>query len=172
VLRQASSASIVSIQLRTRGKGSSGKRTGQGEVGDGQLVAADEALAGQLRLQHRTEARQVPLRLQQLGGVGLAAREHLLEQVLPVEGADRRREVREVPRLPAHDVCPPALVARQQTGLRLLGRQVLHDRVRLPEHEVAVYQRGNFLVGVELRVLRRGEITTLEVHDDLLCLEP
>ena len=77
-----------------------------------------------------------------------------LQDSLERERPELRREVRGVPELPARHVGAAPLVARQEPRLGLLRREVLHDRPRLGEHEVAVDERRHRAVGVERQVLR------------------
>jgi hypothetical protein len=66
-----------------------------------------------------------------------------------------RIPVCEVPELPARDVEAAALISRQQSALRLAAREILHDRIRLPQHVIAVAQRRHHSVGIERDVVGR-----------------
>src|SRR5262245_21769421 len=61
----------------------------------------------------------------------------------------------EVPELPARHIEPPFFVGRKQAALGPLGREILQNRVRLPQHIISIAQRGHAHVGIERRVLRR-----------------
>jgi hypothetical protein len=77
--------------------------------------------------------------------------EELLDQALEDQRlASFAVPVRELPALPAHDVGAPARVARPERVGRPVG-EVLRDRGRLPEHEVAVDQRRGAAAGLSAR---------------------
>src|SRR5262249_30068677 len=130
------------------------ERRAEREVGDRQGIPGDEFPSLQLTVQHLCGA------VEQIRGLGDRRQIRLVdlqEQRLChiFESKDRTSliPVREVPELPARDVEPPALVLRQQAALRLLAGEVLQDRVRLPQHIVAIAQGRHAHVGMERGVI-------------------
>src|SRR5262249_59971817 len=81
--------------------------------------------------------------------VWAAAAEALLHEVLVDQRAAGPLPVRQLPALPAADIGLPSRVRRPEPRLRLLRRQVLHDGVRLPEHDAALRHDGPLGVGCD-----------------------
>ncbi len=139
-------------------------RGADGEVRERQRIARDECLARELPVQHLGGAVEFLGAFGDLGRVRLHDAEHArLDHVFIDEHRAGRIPVCEVPELPARDVEPLALIPREQGALRLLLREILLDRVRLPQHVIAVPQRRHAHVGIERGIFRRPVVALAEI---------
>src|SRR5882757_9661709 len=97
------------------------------------------------------------------GGFGRSEVQDLLDQ--PLEGQWLARllaPVLQLPALPADDVGAGARVARPER-VRLLVGEMVHDRGRFPEHEIAVYEGGRASGRVESEIFRRALLPLAEI---------
>ena len=98
-------------------------------------------------------------------GLGRAHVEELLDQALEHQRlAGFAVPVRKLPALPAHDVGAGAHIVGPERVRRLVG-EVLHDRGRFPEHEVAVDQRRGAAGGIDREIVRRALLALGQVDE-------
>src|SRR6185437_16962850 len=110
----------------------SAQRRRDGEVGKRERLAADPAAAGKMRIENAGELTYQPFAAADFGRIGRAEGEHALDDVLPVENADGRREMLRAPEEPAVDVGACAGLRRVERLAWSLVGQVLHDGMRFP----------------------------------------
>jgi hypothetical protein len=100
--------------------------------------------------------------------VGCASPEQGLDHALEIQVAHGRREMVGAPEQPAIDVGPRLRRRRiQPLSRRELG-EVLHDRMRFPQEELAVLQHRHAVVGIELQERRLTLLAVLQIDDDEL----
>src|SRR5690348_6918831 len=98
------------------------------------------------------------------GRIGRPHAKESLDQVLKEQRhAGIAAPVRALPVLPAHDVGARSRIVRpQRTGF--FAGEILHDGVRLPEHEIAVDERRGAAGRIQSQILRRPIIALYRVQ--------
>jgi hypothetical protein len=124
-----------------------------------------------MRLEHGGFPVESQRRLLDDGGVGSAHREEGLDEALEQQrSAGARRPMLEMPALPAHDVgSRPRIVRPKRVGPS--AREVLHDRGRLPEDEVAVDEGRRASCGIEREMGRRALLALAKIDEHVLEVE-
>src|SRR5204863_2096951 len=85
--------------------------------------------------------------------------------------AQSRPECRGAPVHPAIGLRPHLEIVRPQASCRVLGGEITHDRIRLPEHEAIILDRRHQCVGVETEVMGCLHDTECPTRVDSLVLE-
>jgi hypothetical protein len=141
-------------------------RRGERDVGDrGRGRACDPVVLREPRVEDAGELVEVlglPGEHLRVGGPA----EQRLDAVLDEEHVARREPARRLPEQPAVHVGARAQVGGIGRRVADLVSRVLQDRVRLPQHEVAVLHRGDRRVGIQREVGVRL-LLALEVVDVL-----
>ena len=104
-------------------------------------------------------------------GIRLALARELLDQPLEREDRTGGKPVCGLPRMPAQHVRLIPGVGGPQSALGLLRREIVQDRVRLPQHEAVVLQHGHPLVGVEPGELRPVLLALEQVDETQVAVE-
>src|ERR1700682_5271056 len=110
-------------------------------------------------LEHRRKPRQIAARYFDHRMVSLSELEFWFHDRLKGQHAESFVEVRDLPELPARDIRAFLTIAREQLLAPGLVREVLHDRVRLPQLERSVNQRRHHRVRIERNEIRRAQLT-------------
>src|SRR5262249_36011938 len=94
-----------------------------------------------------------------------------LDKALEGHLGDRRTEMCRLPMQPAIDVRALARVGREEQRAPMRAREIGEDRVRFPEHELAVDEHRDQAVRVERLEGRRASLAPEDVHCGELELE-
>src|SRR6185436_9125704 len=100
--------------------------------------ARDPPAITQPAVEHSRRPVEIGRDARHLGLVRGPERHDALHDALENEGAANRAPMDPLPELPTGNVGLTARVARPEAPLRALAREVLEDRVGLPEHEPIV----------------------------------
>src|SRR5262245_33817918 len=133
-----------------------------GEVGDRQLIAQEIQPIAQMVIENPCELLEGGRSLLDRLGVGRFAQQTRPDQVLEIKHAGMPREMLAVPTQPAHKVD----LARRVAGPKLRSgglSEVAHDRVRLPQAQSAIAERGDLPVRVDCEKLWRLLLALAEV---------
>ena len=145
-------------------------RAADDEIGQRHVIAEEEPASGQAIVQQIGQGPKTFFGTSKLGLVGHSHPEHRLAHILVGEDVDHRRPGSCFPEQPARDVGADFGICREERRFAGAIGQVLADRVRLPQHQVAVAQCRHLAHRIDGEIVGMAVLTLVQPNQGMLDL--